>query len=124
MHFSPDEGTVNVPAKEDMKDLYEVLKSWESQFESENERFSGDALLACEDDLLCMMSCMDNWTDCSLRIFAHHPNKDRTAHVQKIAMLNMNEKVQLFHDQLKFRMTGDNGLAEGVTNFLNSLEIW
>lgn len=120
----PDEGTVNVPAKEDLQNLFDVLKSWEELFNAEVERFAGDVLLACEDDLLQLTTCMDNWIESAMRLFGHHPSKDGSLHPQKVAMMDMNKKVQRLHNQLKLRMSGENGLAKGYIYFINTLDSW
>ena len=49
-----------------MKNLFETFKSWEEILNSETERFSGEALLACEDSLLQMGNCVDKWTEVSV----------------------------------------------------------
>lgn len=124
LYFRPDEGTVKVPTKVDLQNLFDVLKSWEDIFNTEVERFAGDVLLACEDDLLQLTTCMDNWIESAMRVFNHHPSKDGSLHPQKVAMMELNDKVQRLHDELRMRMSGENGLAKGYIYFINTLDTW
>ena len=123
-YFRPDEGSVHPLDGSDIHSLFNVLKSWEEIFNSEAERFTGDILLSCEDDLLQLSTCVDLWTESAVKIFANHPVQDGDAHVQHNAMLALNRKVEKLHNEFKLRMSGENGIAKNIIHFINTLDTW
>jgi len=70
--YRPDEGTVHAFDVENLQSLFDALKSWEDVFNSEVERFSGDTLLSCEDDLLCLTNCVDSWAESARKVTNLH----------------------------------------------------
>lgn len=108
----------------DIEKLFDTLKSWEDIFNQELERFTGDVLLSCEDDLLKLNNCMDNWIDVSFKVFANHPNQDGSENPNQKTMIELNKRVKQLHDYFQLRMSGENGVARGTTNLVNSLDTW
>ena len=120
---TPDEGTVNPPEKPTIAKLYGDMKHWEEVFNSEIERFSGDILLSCEDDLLKMNATVDDWSEVALKIFRRHPNKIKDENrLEHELMLSLNKEIDKLHRHFKSRMTGENGLAKGIIHFINVLD--
>lgn len=120
---TPTEGTVHTPARPTIAKLYEDMKHWEEVFNSEVERFSGDVLLSCEDDLLKMNDMVDNWSGTALKIFRRHPNKPADKNrPEHDSMLALNKDIEKLHKNFKSRMTGENGLAKGIIHFINVLD--
>ena len=108
----------------DIHGLFNTLKQWEDIFNSEAERFTGDILLSCEDDLLQLCTCVDLWAESGVSIFANHPVQDGGLHVQHAAMLELKTKVERLHTEFKLRMSGENGIAKGIIQFINALDTW
>ena len=119
---SPTENTVHAPTKDVALKLFDNVKSWEEVFNYEVERFSGDALLSCEDDLVNLNKFVDNWIDIGSRIFRRHSIENQSKHRQHTEMLSLNQDVDHVHEQFKLRMTGENGLAKGLIHFINVLD--
>ena len=69
---TPEEGTVHPPETEYIQALFTDMKSWEETFNKESERFMGDVLLSCEDDLLQLNKCVDLWIQTASNIFLNH----------------------------------------------------
>lgn len=107
-----------------MQDLFDILKSWEEIFTSEAERFTGDILLSCEDDLLQLNTCVDLWIETAMKIFCNHPSQDGSWHAQHNAMMSLNKNVEELHKNFKLRMSGENGLARHFIHFVNHLDTW
>ena len=120
----PEEGSVHPLGNNDIEKLFDTLASWEDIFNQELERFTGDVLLSCEDDLLKLNNCMDNWIDVSFKVFANHPNQDGSENPNQKTMIELNKRVKQLHDYLQLRMSGENGVARGTTNLVNSLDTW
>lgn len=121
---TPDEGTVHPLQLTEVQTLFDVLKSWEEVFNIEAERFTGDTLLSCEDDLLQLNNCIDNWVEVALKIFANHPMQDGSNHPQHLTMLELNKKVMSLHHSFQLRMSGENGVARGIIHMVNTLDTW
>ena len=98
------------------------MKKWEEVFNNETERFSGDVLLSCEDDMVNMNKMVDSWSDIANKIFRRHPTRDGSRKPEHEVMLTLNRNVEQVHRQFKLRMTGENGLAKGLIYFLNVLD--
>lgn len=117
---TPDEGTVHPPVKQTIARLYDDMKRWEEVFNMEIERFSGDVLLSCEDDLLKMNAMVDSWNEVALKIFRRHPSEDPNGNREEHdLMMSLNKEIDKFHKNLKARMTGENGVAKGMIHFIN-----
>ena len=122
--FRPDEGAVHPLDKGNVQELFNVLKTWEEMFNSEAERFTGDALLSCEDDLLQLNTCVDLWVESAMKIFSNHPVQDGEIHPQQSSMNELNKTVENLHNEFKLRMSGENGLAKCFIQFINALATW
>lgn len=121
---TPDEGSVHPLESSNMQDLFDILKSWEEIFTSEAERFTGDILLSCEDDLLQLNTCVDLWIETAMKIFCNHPSQDGSWHAQHNAMMSLNKNVEELHKNFKLRVSGENGLARHFIHFVNHLDTW
>ncbi len=95
------------------------MKRWEEVINSEIERFSGDVLLSCEDDLIKMSKMVDDWSDVASKIFRRHPTSDGSEKPERQMMSSLNHDVEKLHKEFRLRMTGENGLAKGLIHFIN-----
>lgn len=121
---TPDEGTVHPPEDEYIKALFTDMKSWEEVFNKECERFMGDVLLTCEDDLLQLHKCVDSWNQTAAKIFNNHPTNDLGNHPQHVQMMELNSKVNKLHNDFKLRMSGENGVSKIFIQIQNNLDTW
>ena len=124
IYFRPDEGSIHPPESEYIQALFNDMKSWEELFNSECERFMGDVLLSCEDNLLQLNKCVDMWIQTAVNIFHNHPTTDSCSHPQHVAMMELNTKVEKLHSDFKLRMSGENGVAKIFIQILNNLDTW
>ena len=117
---SPDDATVQLPERSTIAKLHNDMKNWEEIFNFEVERFSGEILLSCEDNLIQMNTAVDSWNEVALTIFRQHPNvssdERRTEHN---LMISLNNEIDKLHKNFKARMTGENGLAKGIIHLIN-----
>ena len=65
---SYDDGSVRPPDQQFIKRLYEDFKSWEGALNEEAELFTGETLLAREEELHQMNKEVDCWTDVAVKV--------------------------------------------------------
>ncbi|KAJ7337274.1 Axonemal dynein light chain domain-containing protein 1 [Desmophyllum pertusum] len=119
-----DDGSVRPPDEQFIKSLFEDLKSWEETLNQEAEHFTGETLLSREDELYQMNRQVDGWTDVALKVFSRHQADDGTRWPQHEVMLQLNQEVDLLHQQYHVRIIGENGVAKGIIDLVNPIETW
>ena len=60
---SPDQGRVQAPGKQLIKELLSDMKAWEDMCNKEAEKFVGGHLLSCQDQLYHLYKRVEAWTD-------------------------------------------------------------
>ncbi|EDO47152.1 predicted protein, partial [Nematostella vectensis] len=84
------ETDVTIPSQKFISDLSEDMKAWEEVFNQEAERFTGEVLLAREDELYHMNKQVDKWTDVALKVFGRHQTPEGERWPQHIEMKELN----------------------------------
>ncbi|XP_032220070.1 axonemal dynein light chain domain-containing protein 1 [Nematostella vectensis] len=119
-----DDGSVTIPSQKFISDLSEDMKAWEEVFNQEAERFTGEVLLAREDELYHMNKQVDKWTDVALKVFGRHQTPEGERWPQHIEMKELNQNVDKLHQQYHVRIIGENGVAKGIIDLVNPIETW
>ncbi|XP_067017246.1 axonemal dynein light chain domain-containing protein 1-like isoform X2 [Acropora muricata] len=119
-----DDGSVRPPDQQFIKRLYEDFKSWEGALNEEAELFTGETLLAREEELHLMNKEVDCWTDVAVKIFSRHQSEDGSRWPQHEVMLQFNTEVDRLHQQYHLRIIGENGVAKGIIDLVNPIETW
>jgi len=107
--------------------LWNEMKIWQEIISSESEHFSGDNLIANQDDVKYLSKLLEKWADICYQIFSRHEKspenkgsptkgeakKDETSKLMQIQRENMKNILQAIDARLsecKSRIGGENGL--------------
>ncbi len=119
-YFSGPDGSVTVPSRTQLGQLWAEMEIWQSVINREAENFTGEALVASKEELKSISSLVEKWNGIALKLFSRHQiassdgsfghlyGADRTAQ-QKAKMLQINRAISSKLEECDIRLTGDNG---------------
>jgi len=117
-------GRVEIPPDYPVEKLFQQCRMWEEMLSVLIERFSGDTLLASQEDLTKISRLVDIWKDSAINIFSHHPRKDSKRHPCQESLLLVDKECEEMMQQFIVRVSGENGVARGIIGLVNPIETW
>ncbi|KAL5250145.1 hypothetical protein ACHWQZ_G016019 [Mnemiopsis leidyi] len=119
-------GRVEIPPDYPVEKLFQNCRMWEEMLSVLIERFSGDTLLASQEDLTKISRLVDVWKDAAIKIFSHHPRKDSKRHPCQESLLLVDKECEELMQQFIVRVSGENasGVARGIIGLVNPIETW
>ncbi|XP_063688030.1 axonemal dynein light chain domain-containing protein 1-like isoform X4 [Bolinopsis microptera] len=119
-------GRVEIPPDYPVEKLFQNCRMWEEMLSVLIERFSGDTLLASQEDLTKISRLVDVWKDAAINIFSHHPRKDSKRHPCQESLLLVDKECEELMQQFVVRVSGENasGVARGIIGLVNPIETW
>ncbi|KAI6653211.1 Axonemal dynein light chain domain-containing protein 1-like isoform X2 [Oopsacas minuta] len=115
------DGFRKYPRVEEVRDLWEYVRKWEQVLSEQGDYFNGEPLVSLQDQLKQSQKCIEAWTQISLRLFQFHPGRLLEEHS---LMETTNQHFFSYQESADVRVSGENGVAEGLMRLITPLESW
>lgn len=84
-----------------MENLWSEIKTWQEIIGLESEQFSGDALVANQEELKYLSRLMEKWTDICYQVFSRHEETVDAKESPSISVATKDEALKLMKEQSK-----------------------
>ncbi len=109
--LSNAEGGSQSPSRTQTEQLFSDIKLWEDIIDKEADNFAGDNLVNHQEELSCLQSLMEQWTDVAVKVFTRHQEGEEQSPEQQ-RMLGLNAAVDRGLKICAERLSGENGAFE------------
>ncbi|KAE8610487.1 hypothetical protein XENTR_v10012145 [Xenopus tropicalis] len=100
------------------------LRKWDSMLNEELQQFEGCQLLSYQESLSTALDIQKQWTELGEKLLRRHQSSDKDLPPEEKALVDMKGKIQQLCEQYRRRIEGENGVADALMAFSNSLKEW
>ncbi|XP_046906285.1 axonemal dynein light chain domain-containing protein 1 [Hypomesus transpacificus] len=106
------------------EEIYDNLKKWSNEFSVQCERYGGEELISCQENLTLLAQLQDSWGEVGLELFRRHPAPDGAPPRGQEAMRELASNVSELHKQLDTRINGESGIHKQLMALAGVMDSW